>query len=142
MLEPGKYKVKIYIRKDDKNFVTNSNYFNKTDSDGQTFVELDYEIVKGKVVITAKDVVVSYGASAALDYDVTGIAKDKMSGEGINVALLVNGTNNSRGVLDVGPYQILNNASYSEVENYDVTFVSGTYTVLQRRVMITAVNAS
>ena len=138
----GKYKVKIYIRKDDKNFVTNSKDFNKTDSDGQTFVELDYEIVKGKVVITAKDVVVSYGASAALDYDVTGIAKDKMSGEGINVALFVNGTNNSRGVLDVGPYQILNNASYSEVENYDVTFVSGTYTVLQRRVMITAVNAS
>lgn len=136
----GKYKVRIYIPKDDDSFVTDD--FAMNESGEQIFAEFDYEIVKGKVVITAKDVVVSYGASAALDYDVTGIAKDKMSGEGINVALLVNGTNNSRGVLDVGPYQILNNASYSEVENYDVTFVSGTYTVLQRRVMITAVNAS
>ncbi len=135
----GKYKVRIYIPKDDDSFVTDD--FAMNESGEQIFAEFDYEIVKGKVVITAKDVVVSYGASAALDYDVTGIAKDKMSGEGINVALLVNGTNNSRGVLDVGPYQILNNASYSEVENYDVTFVSGTYTVLQRRVMITAVNA-
>lgn len=136
----GKYKVRIYIPKDDDSFVTDD--FAMNESGEQIFAEFDYEIVKGKVVITAKDVVVSYGASAALDYDVTGIAKDKMSGEGINVALLVNGTNNSRGVLDVGPYQILNNASYSEVGNYDVTFVSGTYTVLQRRVMITAVNAS
>ena len=136
----GKYKVRIYIPKDDDSFVTDD--FAMNESGEQIFAEFDYEIVKGKVVITAKDVVVSYGASAALDYDVTGIAKDKMSGEGINVALLVNGTNNSRGVLDVGPYQILNNASYTEVENYDVTFVSGTYTVLQRRVMITAVNAS
>lgn len=136
----GKYKVRIYIPKDDDSFVTDD--FAMNESGEQIFAEFDYEIVKGKVVITAKDVVVSYGASAALDYDVTGIAKDKMSGEGINVALLVNGTNNSRGVLDVGPYQILNNASYSEVENYDVTFVSGTYTVLQRRVMITAVDAS
>lgn len=136
----GKYKVRIYIPKDDESFVTDD--FAMNESGEQIFAEFDYEIVKGKVVITAKDVVVSYGASAALDYDVTGIAKDKMSGEGINVALLVNGTNNSRGVLDVGPYQILNNASYSEVKNYDVTFVSGTYTVLQRRVMITAVNAS
>lgn len=136
----GKYKVRIYIPKDDDSFVTDD--FAMNESGEQIFAEFDYEIVKGKVVITAKDVVVSYGASAALDYDVTGIAKDKMSGEGINVALLVNGTNNSRGVLDVGPYQILNNASYFEVENYDVTFVSGTYTVLQRRVMITAVNAS
>ena len=136
----GKYKVRIYIPKDDESFVTDD--FAMNESGEQIFAEFDYEIVKGKVVITAKDVVVSYGASAALDYDVTGIAKDKMSGEGINVALSVNGTNNSRGVLDVGPYQILNNASYSEVENYDVTFVSGTYTVLQRRVMITAVNAS
>ena len=97
----GKYKVRIYIPKDDDSFVTDD--FAMNESGEQIFAEFDYEIVKGKVVITAKDVVVSYGASAALDYDVTGIAKDKMSGEGINVALLVNGTKNGRGVLDVGP---------------------------------------
>ena len=136
----GKYKVRIYIPKDNDSFVTDD--FAMDENGDQVFVELDYEIVKGKVVIRAKDVAVSYGASVTLGYDVTGIATDKMSAEGISVELFVNGNINSHGILDVGPYQILNNATYADVKNYDVTFVGGTCTVLQRRVIIEAVNAS
>lgn len=135
-----KYKVRIYIPKDNGSFVTDD--FAMDENGDQVFVELDYEIVKGKVVIRAKDVAVFYGASVTLGYDVTGIATDKMSAEGISVELFVNGNINSHGILDVGPYQILNNATYADVKNYDVTFVGGTCTVLQRRVIIEAVNAS
>lgn len=135
-----KYKVRIYIPKDNDSFVTDD--FAMDENGDQVFVELDYEIVKGKVVIRAKDVAVSYGASVTLGYDVTGIATDKMSAAGISVELFVNGNINSHGILDVGPYQILNNATYADVKNYDVTFVGGTFTVLQRRVIIEAVNAS
>ena len=135
-----KYKVRIYIPKDNDSFVTDD--FAMDENGDQVFVELDYEIVKGKVVIRAKDVAVSYGASVTLGYDVTGIATDKMSAEGISVELFVNGNINSHRILDVGPYQILNNATYADVKNYYVTFVGGTCTVLQRRVIIEAVNAS
>lgn len=138
----GKYKVRIYIPKSDLDFVTDDF---KTDADGnQIFDELDYEIIKGKVVITAKDVTVSYGANGTLDYNVTGIAKDEsvMSKEGITVDLRVQGVTNARGVLNIGPYRIVNNADYSGVQNYEVTFVGGTYTVLQRNVTIDAWDAS
>ncbi len=140
----GDYLVRIYIPKDNDSFVTDDF---KMDSDGkQTFTPIDYSIVRGKVVITAKDVSVVYGEKvpSSFDFDVEGIAKDKMAGEGISVELYINGTLNSHSVYDVGTYQILNRIDYAaqDIDNYEVTFESGKYSVSQRNVTVDAWGAS
>lgn len=147
----GDYMVRIYIPKEDESFVTDD--FKMDDEGNQVFVPVEYSIVRGKVVITASDKGVVYGDNNfALTFDVTGIAQDKMAGEGISVDLYVNGKLNSNNLYDVGAYQILNNVKYtsqdaqgnqvSTVENYDVTFVSGEYSVARRSVTVDAWQAS
>ena len=147
----GDYTVRIYIPKDDESFVTDD--FAIDGEGNQVFVPVAYSIVRGKVVITARDKGVVYGDNNFdFDFDVTGIAQDKMAGEGISVALYVNGKLNSHNLYDVGAYQILNNVKYttqdsqgnsvSTVENYDVTFVSGEYSVARRSVTVDAWQAS
>ncbi len=138
------YKLRIYIPKEDDSFVTDDF---KMDSDGkQTFTPIDYSIVRGKVVITAKDVSVVYGEKvpSSFDFDVEGIAKDKMEGEKIFVDLYINGTLNSHSVYDVGTYQILNRIDYAaqDIKNYEVSFESGEYSVSQRNVTVDAWGAS
>ena len=148
----GDYTVRIYIPKDDESFVTDDF---KTDNEGkQIFEPREYSIVRGKVVITAEDVSVTYGEKvpSVFDFKVEGIAKDKMEGEGITYDFYISGTLNAHGVYDVGAYQILNNVKYtsqdekgnpvSTVENYDVTFVSGEYSVSRRSVTVDAWQAS
>lgn len=147
----GDYTVRIYIPKNDESFVTDD--FAMDGEGNQVFVPVEYSIVRGKVVITARDKGVVYGDNNFdLDFDVTGIAKDKMEGEGISVGLYVNGKLNSHNLYDVGAYQILNNVKYttqdaqgnsvSTVDNYDVTFVSGEYSVARRSVTVDAWQAS
>lgn len=148
----GDYKVRIYIPKEDESFVTDD--FAMDEAGKQVFETKDYSIVRGKVVITATAVSATYGdkVPTAFDYNVEGIAKDKMSGEGIFVDLYISGKLNSHGIYDVGAYQILNNVKYtsqdaqgkpvSTVDNYDVTFVSGEYSVSRRRVTVDAWQAS
>ncbi len=148
----GDYTVSIYIPKDDESFVTDDF---KTDNEGkQIFEPREYSIVRGKVVITAEDVSVTYGEKvpSVFDFKVEGIAKDKMDGEGITYDFYISGTLNAHGVYDVGAYQILNNVKYtsqdekgnpvSTVKNYDVTFVSGEYSVSRRSVTVDAWQAS
>ena len=147
----GDYTVRIYIPKEDESFVTDD--FKTDEAGNQVFVPVEYSIVRGKVVITARDKGVVYGDNNFDFYfDVTGIAQDKMAGEGISVDLYVNGKLNSHNLYDVGAYQILNNVKYtsqdsqgnsvSTVENYDVTFVSGEYSVARRSVTVDAWQAS
>lgn len=147
----GDYTVRIYIPKNDESFVTDD--FAMDGEGNQVFVPVAYSIVRGKVVITARDKGVVYGDNNFdLDFDVTGIAQDKMAGEGISVDLYVNGKLNSHNLYDVGAYQILNNVKYtaqdekgdsvSTVKNYDVTFVSGEYSVARRSVTVDAWQAS
>lgn len=147
----GDYKVRIYIPKEDESFVTDD--FAMKDGK-QVFKTKDYSIVRGKVVITATAVSATYGdkVPSEFDYNVEGIAKEKMGGEGISVGLYISGNLNSHGIYDVGAYQILNNVKYtsqdaqgnsvSTVANYDVTFVSGEYSVARRSVTVDAWQAS
>lgn len=147
----GDYMVRIYIPKEDESFVTDDFAI---DGGNQVFVPVAYSIVRGKVVITATAVSATYGdkVPSKFDYNVEGIAKEKMSGEGISVDLYISGNLNSHGIYDVGAYQILNNVKYttqdeqgnsvSTVANYDVTFVSGEYSVSRRSVTVDAWKAS
>ena len=148
----GDYKVRIYIPKEDESFVTDD--FAMDEAGKQVFETKDYSIVRGKVVITATAVSATYGdkVPSKFDYNVEGIAKEKMGGEGISVGLYISGNLNSHGIYDVGAYQILNNVKYtsqdaqgnsvSTVANYDVTFVSGEYSVARRSVTVDAWQAS
>ncbi len=150
----GDYTVSIYIPKEDDSFVTDD--FKMDEAGNQAFVPVEYSIVRGKVVITAKDVSVTYGVHeptfSESDFEVTGISKDKMAGEGIAYDFYINGKTNSHGIYDVGAYQILNRTAYttkdekgnqvSSVKNYDVTFVAGTYSVSRRIVTVDAWGAS
>lgn len=148
----GDYMVRIYIPKEDESFVTDD--FAMDEAGKQVFETKEYSIVRGKVVITATVVSATYGdkVPSEFDYNVEGIAKEKMSGEGISVDLYISGNLNSHGIYDVGAYQILNNVKYtsqdaqgnsvSTVKNYDVTFVSGEYSVSRRSVTVDAWKAS
>lgn len=148
----GDYMVRIYIPKEDESFVTDD--FAMDEAGKQVFETKEYSIVRGKVVITATVVSATYGdkVPSKFDYNVEGIAKEKMSGEGISVNLYISGNLNSHGIYDVGAYQILNNVKYtsqdaqgnsvSTVKNYDVTFVSGEYSVSRRSVTVDAWKAS
>ncbi len=148
----GDYMVRIYIPKEDESFVTDD--FAMDEAGNQVFETKEYSIVRGKVVITATVVSATYGdkVPSEFDYNVEGIAKEKMSGEGISVDLYISGNLNSYGIYDVGAYQILNNVKYtsqdaqgnsvSTVKNYDVTFVSGEYSVSRRSVTVDAWQAS
>lgn len=148
----GDYMVRIYIPKEDESFVTDD--FAMDEAGKQVFETKEYSIVRGKVVITATVVSATYGdkVPSEFDYNVEGIAKEKMSGEGISVDLYISGNLNSYGIYDVGAYQILNNVKYtsqdaqgnsvSTVKNYDVTFVSGEYSVSRRSVTVDAWQAS
>ncbi len=140
----GDYKVRIYIPKGNDSFVTDDFAM---DSDGnQTFEPVDYSIVRGKVVITATAVSATYGdkVPTSFDFEVTGIEKGKMEGEGITYDFYINGTLNLHKIYDVGSYQILNKIDYAtqDIENYEVTFESGEYSVSQRAVTIDAWGAS
>lgn len=134
-VKPGNYKVNVYIPKDNDSYVTDD--FAMDESGNQVFTPIDYSIIKGRAVISAKATTNEYGSPIVLDYDIEGIETDDMASEGITVELALNVADfNPSTIYAVGSYLIVNNADYSAVENYTVTFVSNYHTVTARRVTV------
>lgn len=134
-VKPGNYKVNIYIPKDNDTYVTDD--FAMDESGNQTFSSIDYSIIKGRAVISAKATTSAYGAKIVLEYDVDGIAREDMESEGISVALAlaIDGFDPSA-VYSIGSYTIVNNVSYDEVENYTVTYESNVHVITARQITV------
>ena len=134
-VKPGNYKVNIYIPKDNDTYVTDD--FAMDESGNQTFSPIDYSIIKGRAVISAKATTSAYGAKIVLEYDVDGIAREDMESEGIFVALAlaISGFDPSA-VYPIGSYTVVNNVSYDEVENYTVTYESNVHVITARQITV------
>lgn len=134
-VKPGNYKVNIYIPKDNDTYVTDD--FAMDESGNQTFSPIDYSIIKGRAVISAKATTSAYGAKIVLEYDVDGIAREDMASEGISVALAlaISGFDPSA-VYSIGSYTVVNNVSYDEVENYTVTYESNVHVITARQITV------
>lgn len=134
-VKPGKYKVNIFVPKDNDSYVTDD--FAMDESGNQTFTAIAYSIIKGRATISAKASTSAYGSKIMLEYDVEGIAKEDMASEGINVSLALNiqGFDPNK-VYSIGSYTIVNNVNYDAVENYIVTYLSNEHVITARQITV------
>lgn len=132
----GEYNVRVFIRKDNLNFVTDDFMMNE---DGeQVFEAISVNIIKGNAVIIAKATRSVYGdrVEDKLGYELQGVTQENLANEGISFKLALNAQAPDNGVYPVGTYQIVIAGLTDNYANYNVSFVSATHTISRREILI------
>lgn len=139
----GEYYVRVFIRKDNPNFVTDDFAMN---ADGeQVFTPISISIIKGNAVIVAKTTRSVYGDiidGNVLEYELQGVSQENLASEGISFSLALNAQEPENRLYPVGTYQIVVNGLTNNYANYNVSFVSATHTVSRRNIKIHTWQAS
>lgn len=132
----GEYFVRVFIRKDNPNFVTDD--FAMDEDGEQVFAPISVSIIKGNAVIIAKTTRSVYGdlINGKLEYELQGVSQDNLASEGIRFSLALNAVEPANRLYPVGTYQIVVNGLTNDYANYNVSFVSATHTVSRRNIKI------
>lgn len=132
----GEYRVRVFIRKDNPNFVTND--FVMNESGEQVFEAITVSIIKGNAVIIAKTTRSIYGdrVEDKLEYELQGVTQENLAKEGISFKLELNAQAPDNGVYPVGTYQIIITGLTNDYANYIVSPVSATHTISRRNITI------
>lgn len=131
----GDYFVKIFIEKDDPNYVTSD--FSMDENGVQTVSPISFRIIRGNAVVKAVATRSTYGDAIVLRYELEGIIEDNLQSEGIvfGLELRIADYDPSK-AYDVGSYQIIANGLQSSYSNYNVNFVSAYHTIVRKDVNI------
>lgn len=132
----GEYYVRVFIRKDNPNFVTDD--FAMNEDGEQVFAPIKVSIIKGNAVIIAKTTRSVYGEiiEGKLEYELQGVLQDNLASEGIRFSLALNAVEPANKLYPVGTYQIVVNGLTNDYANYNVSFVGATHTVSRRNIKI------
>ncbi len=138
----GDYKVRVFIRMDNPNFVTSD--FQMNSEGNQMFVPVDVSILRGSAVIIAKATRSIYGDSieGKLEYELQGVAQENLASEGISFKLALGTAKPEGSPYPVGEYNIVAEGLAENYKNYNVRFVSAIHTISRRVINVQTWNAS